>query len=148
MPLKGIPSSLTPELLYAIARMGHGDRLVIADSNFPSDSIASHGIVKIPIRVHGSTSSLLHDILQLFPLDSYDPQGICVMDRVPQDKERDLDVPAYAAIARECQRPVEQLTYLERYQFYELAKQSFCVIQTDDSTLYANVIISKGVIGP
>jgi L-fucose mutarotase len=147
MPLKGIPSSLTPELLYAMARMGHGDKLVIADSNFPSDYISSHGIVKIPIRVHGSTASLLHDILQLFPLDTYDLNGVCVMDRVPQDKERGLEVPAYAAIANECGRPVEELSYLERYEFYELAKKSFCVIQTDDSTLYANVIISKGVIG-
>jgi L-fucose mutarotase len=71
------------------------------------------------------------------------------MDRAPQDQEKGLEVPAYAALAEECNRKaVEELTFLERYEFYELAKQCFCVIQTDDSALYANVIISKGVIGP
>jgi L-fucose mutarotase len=148
MPLKGIPLSLTPELLYALARMGHGDMLVIGDGNFPSDSIASHGQVKLPIRVHGSTSSILHDILQLFPLDSYDPKGVCVMDRVPHDKEGGLQVPAYEAIATECGLASNELNYVERYEFYELAKQCFCVIQTDDSALYANVIIRKGVLSP
>lgn len=146
MPLKGIPTSITPELLYHIARMGHGDRLIIADHNFPSDSIASSCVVKDPIRVHGTTSSLLHDILQLLPLDTYDPYGICVMDRVQKDKDRELYVPAYEAIASECGITSDKLTYLERYEFYNLAKQCFCVIQTDDSTLYANVMISKGVI--
>jgi L-fucose mutarotase len=146
MPLKGIPLSLTPELLYALARMGHGDMVVIGDGNFPSDFIASYGQVKIPIRVRGSTSSILHDVLQLFPLDSYDPSGVCVMDRVANDKERGLHVPAYEAIATECGLTSNQLTYVERYEFYELAKRCFCVIQTDDSTLYANVIIRKGVL--
>ena len=40
MPLIGIPDSITPELLYGLAKMGHGDRLVIADANFPLDSVA------------------------------------------------------------------------------------------------------------
>lgn len=147
MPLKGIPGSITPELLYALARMGHGDRIIIADSNFPSDSIAMNCIVKTPIRVHGTTAAILHDILQLFPLDTYDSYGICVMDRVQKDKESGLHVPAYGAIAQVCDIPAETLTYLERGEFYNLAKYCFCVIQTDDSTLYANVMISKGVIG-
>ncbi len=53
MPLKGIPESITPELLYALAKMGHGDRIVIADANFPSDSVAKETVIGVPIRVTG-----------------------------------------------------------------------------------------------
>lgn len=148
MPLIGIPKSITPELLYTIAKMGHGDRLVIADANFPSDSIAINNIIKEPIRITGiSTSQLLIDILKLFPLDTYDEYGICVMNRVSKDIERGLNVPAYELIASAAEIEVDNLNYIERFNFYELAKNSFCVVQTDDSALYANIIISKGVIG-
>lgn len=73
--------------------MGHGDVIVIADANFPSDATASNAIIKTPIRVHGSTADILKDILQLMPLDTYVERPISVMDRVPSDKERDLEVP-------------------------------------------------------
>ena len=147
MPLIGVPKSITPEVLYAIARMGHGDKLVIADANFPSDSIASSNIIKQPLRVSGSTNQILSDLLTLFPIDSYDESGVCVMNRVPCDIERNLDVPAYELIATTANIPSNKLSYIERYDFYELAKKCFCVVQTDDSALYANIIISKGVIG-
>jgi L-fucose mutarotase len=147
MPLKGIPVSITPELLYALAKMGHGDSIVIADANFPSDSVASHCIIKTPVRVSGSTSSILKDILNLLPLDAYHPSGIFVMDRVQPDKDRGLVVPAYEAIATVTEVDVSSgLSYVERFDFYEKAKTAFCVVQTDDRTLYANVIVCKGVV--
>eukprot|EP01041_Mallomonas_annulata_P000988 gene988-1934_t len=143
MPLKGIPDTITPELLYAIARMGHGDSLVIADSNFPSDSIALNCTVNTPIRIHGSTSKILNDILILFPLDTYAENAVIVMDRVQSDKDKNLDVPAYSALKESAHC---DLHFMERFEFYEAAKKTFCVIQTNDSALYANVIIFKGVL--
>ena len=146
MPLIGIPNSITPELLYALARMGHGDTIVIADANFPSDSIANNSVIKLPIRVKGTTSKILKDILTLIPLDTYSPSPIQVMDRVDSDKASNLYVPAYELLANASNVNINSLTYVERFEFYKQAKNSFCVIQTDDSTLYANVIVSKGVI--
>jgi L-fucose mutarotase len=68
------------------------------------------------------------------------------MDRVQSDKDRGLLVPAYAAIASVASIPAESLDYVERFAFYDLAKSSFVVIQTNDRSLYANVIIQKGVV--
>jgi L-fucose mutarotase len=144
MPLLGIPASITPELLYTLSKMGHGDMLVIADANFPSDTVASGCVVGSPVRVHGITSELLKDILQLFPLDQYEQFPVKVMDRVDSDKAKGLVVPAYEAISTVTNG--KELEYVERFAFYELAKKAFAVVQTNDYSLYANVIIMKGVI--
>lgn len=146
MPLTGIPTRINAEFLYVLARMGHGDKLCIADANFPSDSIASNCVIKTPIRVSGLTSEVLHDILQLMPLDQYVAKPLKVMDRVPSDKEKNLHVPAYEFLSKVSGQSVDNIDYIERFQFYEDAKQCFAVIQTDDKTLYANAIILKGVI--
>ena len=152
MPLKGVPDIIHADFLYQLARMGHGDYLVIADSNFPSDATAAHCVQKTVIRAHGTTADILADILQLMPLDQYVPLPIKVMDRVPADKERDLKVPAYEAISiaawgkDHASYKDKQLDYVERFEFYEKAKGAFFVIQSDDNSLYANLIVSKGVI--
>lgn len=127
--------------------MGHGDFLVIADANFPSDAIArSLRENNLPIRVSGSTADVLADILKLIPLDQYVEKPIVVMDRVPDDKARNLHVPAYERLALAAETTPASLEYLERFAFYELAKKAFAVVQTDDRTLYANAIVYKGVI--
>lgn len=147
MPLKGVPKSISPELLFAIAKMGHGDQLVLADANFPSDSVAQHCTITAPIRVLGNTDDILRDLLQLFPLDQYTNYSALMMDRVDSDKARDLVVEAYRTtgetVAPHSSLPVE---LVERFAFYERAKKSFVVVQTSDARLYANIIVSKGVI--
>ena len=146
MPLIGIPDLINPELLYALAKAGHGDKIVIADANFPSDTIAATATITNPIRVQGSTSDVLRDILKLLPLDQYMTHPIAVMDRVESDKKRGLEVPAYEAFATVTNKYIDDLEYVERFDFYEKAKGAFVVIQTNDKTLYANAIIYKGVI--
>ena len=138
---------ISADLLYVLAKMGHGDYLVIADANFPSDSISSTCIVTSPVRVTGvSTTTLLQHILTLMPLDQYVERPLAVMDRVPRDQERGLNVPTYADAAAVAGLPVQGLDYIERFAFYEKAKKAFAVIQTDDTALYANLIIFKGVV--
>ena len=146
MPLLNVPNSITPELLYALAKMGHGDTLVIADANFPSDSTAAHAVIKDVIRVHGTTAEILADILHLMPLDTYASWPVYVMDRVQSDKDRSLAVPAYSALAKAAKIEESALGFVERFAFYEQAKRAFVVVQTDDRSLYANAIVSKGVI--
>jgi L-fucose mutarotase len=144
--LYNVPQNISPEILYALARCGHGDSIVIADANFPSDSVAISTTLKVPLRMNGSTSEALRDILCLMPLDQYMANPVVVMDRVPSDKEKNLQVPAYGCLAKEAKTTEDNLEYKERFAFYEAAKTSFCVIQTNDRSLYANAIIYKGVI--
>ena len=98
--LIGIPVRINADLLFVLAKMGHGDKIVIADANFPSDSTATSCVHKEVIRVSGKTSEVLDDILKLIPLDQYVDYSVAVMDRVESDKEKDLHVPAYDAIAK------------------------------------------------
>ena len=152
MPLKGIPDSISPDLLFALAKMGHGDELVIADANFPSDSVATSTTLGAPIRVGGvTTAQLLNDILVLLPLDQYKENPVAMMDRVDSDKAKDLTVPAYGDILTLVNLHGPSggetgLEYVERFAFYERAKKAFCVVQTTDRALYANCIVSKGVL--
>ena len=129
--LIGIPSSITPEFIYALAKMGHGDLIVIADSNFPSDSVASNCVVKSPIRVHGKTSDILKDILKLIPFDRYSSTPVSVMDRVESDKVANLKVETYEVVENMLNSFNEgaKLDYIERMEFYEVAKKAFVVIQ-------------------
>lgn len=110
------------------------------------DSVAAHCCVKEVVRVSGTTSSILKDVLELLPLDEYDPLPVAVMDRCQGDKDNNLQVNAYASIAAATNMQIEELHFVERFEFYEYAKKSFVVIQTDDASKYANVIVRRGVM--
>ncbi|XP_077310974.1 fucose mutarotase isoform X1 [Lithobates pipiens] len=147
--LKGIPSVLSPELLYTLARMGHGDEIVLADANFPVSSISRSGPELI--RADGlGIPRLLEAILQLFPMDTYVPEPAAVMDLVDSDKERGLKVPVWDEYKRllckaGCEAPLEKV---ERFSFYERAKHAFAVVATGETALYGNLILKKGVLSP
>uniref|UniRef100_A0A3Q3WY96 Fucose mutarotase n=1 Tax=Mola mola TaxID=94237 RepID=A0A3Q3WY96_MOLML len=147
--LKGIPSVLSPELLYALAKMGHGDELVLADANFPSSSICACGPREI--RADGlGIPQLLEAILRLMPLDTYVTSPAAVMDLVDSDKQRGLPVPVwdtYTQLLSEagCQKPLEMVG---RFAFYERAKKAYAVVATGETALYGNLILTKGVIPP
>ena len=137
--LKGIPSILSPELLKILMEMGHGDELVISDGNFPAASMA-----KRLVRLDGHAScKVLEAILQLFPLDTYAPP-VYLMDKVPGDT---VQTPIWEAY-RKITAPFTdaQPVFLERYAFYERAKQAYAVVYTGETALYANIILKKGVI--
>ncbi|XP_043842505.1 fucose mutarotase isoform X2 [Dromiciops gliroides] len=90
--LKGIPALLSPELLFALAKMGHGDEIVLADANFPTSSICRCG--PLEVRADGlSIPQLLESILKLLPLDTYEPNSVVVMDLVESDKAKGLQTP-------------------------------------------------------
>ena len=139
--LKGIPAILSPKLLKVLMEMGHGDTLVIADGNFPGASMA-----KRLIRLDGhGVPDLLDAILQLFPLDRYVPEAVQLMKVVDGDP---VDTPIWDTYRKiiAAHEPKAAIGFVERFAFYELAKQAYCVIQTGESALYANVLLQKGVI--
>ena len=145
MPLKGIPSRINADLLYVLAKMGHGDSVCLADANFPADSIASFTVIKSPVRITGLTSEVLKDILCLMPLDQYIDKPLKVMDRVPNDKTKNLHVPAYELLSQAAGfENVDLLDYVERFQFYEEAKvfiKNHLIINiiTTEYTNYSNI---------
>ena len=93
--------------------------------------------------MNGTTSFILQEILRLMPLDQYISHPCAVMDRVQSDKDKNIDVPAYKQLAEVAGK---DLQYIERFQFYDMAKEAFVVVQSNDTSLYANCIIYKGVV--
>ncbi|XP_030235219.1 fucose mutarotase [Gadus morhua] len=148
MVLKGIPAVLSPELLYALAKMGHGDELVLADVNFPVSSVCGHGPKEI--RADGlGIPLLLEAILKLFPLDTYVSCPAAVMALVEADVRSGLEVPVwrrYGHLVNQALQMQKSLEQVERFAFYERAKKAFAVVATGETSIYGNLILKKGII--
>ncbi len=143
--LKGIPKILSPELLKVLCEMGHSDRLVISDGNFPAESMGKDAIV---IRCDGhGVPELLDAILQVFPLDTYVENPVNLMEVVPGDN---VETPIWDTykeiIARYDGRGADCVANIERFRFYEEAKTAYAIIATGESALYANIMLQKGVV--
>ena len=143
--LKGIPPILSPEMLKVLCEMGHGDRLVIGDGNFPAESMGKNGIV-LRCDGHGA-AQLLDAILQVFPLDTYVEHPVTLMQVVPGDQ---VETPIWdeykAIIAAHDARGGATVQNIERFAFYDQAKTAYAVIATGEKALYANLILQKGVV--
>ena len=143
--LKGIPKILSPELLKVLAEMGHSDTIVLADANFPAESMGKNSKV---IRADGhGVCELLDAILTLFPLDSYVDAPVRLMEVMANDP---VETPIWedykAIVTRYDDRGERAVDTVERFAFYEEAKKAYAIVATGESALYANVILQKGVI--
>ena len=145
--LKGIPAILSPALLKVLCEMGHSDTIVIADGNFPAETIGRDAIV---IRADGhGVPELLEAILQVFPLDTYVEKPVSLMQVVPGDTVQTPIWDAYKKIVSEQDtRGNEVFEEVERFAFYEKAKKAYAIIATGETALYANIILQKGVVTP
>lgn len=143
--LKNIPAILSPVLLKALCEMGHSDRLVIADGNFPAESIGRNAIV-IRLDGHG-VSEILDAVLQVFPLDTYVSHPASLMQKVPGDT---VATPIWdefrEIISKYDNRGSEAIGSIERFEFYEQAKSCYLIIASSEKALYANIMLQKGVI--
>lgn len=141
--LKGISKILSPELLKILCEMGHGDEIVIADANFPS---ANYG--KRVIRADGiSGIDMLNAVLSVFPLDTYSEPNMILMQLM------DCDVgkinPEIWAKYKEIALKNDDNTKIgniDRFEFYDRAKEAYAVIATGEEAVYANILLKKGVI--
>ena len=143
--LKGIPKILSPELLKVLCEMGHSDRLVIADGNFPSESIGKNAKV---IRCDGhGVPELLEAILTVFPLDTYVENPVSLMQVMPGDN---VETPIWdeyrEIISKYDERGEKAIGQTERFAFYDEAKTAYAIIATGESALYANIMLQKGVV--
>ena len=143
--LKNIPAILSPELLKVLCAMGHSDRIVIADGNFPAESIGKNAIV---IRADGhGVPELLDAILTLFPLDTYTEKPVSLMGVMPGDPAKTPIWDEYRAIvAKHDPRGADAIGTIERFAFYEEARSAYAIIATGEKAVYANVMLQKGVV--
>lgn len=143
--LKGIPPIISPELLKVLCEMGHSDTIVIADGNFPAETIGKAAKV---IRADGhGVPELLEAILKLFPLDTYVEKPVSLMQVTPGD---DVETPIWDTyrklVAQVDERGEKAFEEVERFEFYERAKKAYAVIATGETAIYANIMLQKGVI--
>ena len=143
--LKGVPKILSPELLKVLCEMGHSDRIVLSDGNFPAESMGKDCKV---IRCDGhGVPELLEAILEVFPLDTYTEKPVNLMEVVPGDTVETPIWDTYKEIVGKYdKRGSEAVGNIERFAFYEEAKKAYAIVATGEKALYANVILQKGVV--
>lgn len=143
--LKGISTMLSPDLLKVLCEMGHSDTIVIADGNFPAQTMGKNGIV---LRMDGhGVPEILEAILEVFPLDQYVDQPVSLMERVPGDNADVSIWKTYEKMIEKAEvRGAGVIKKLERFEFYEEAKKAYCIIATSETSQYANVILQKGCV--
>lgn len=146
--LKNIPPILSPELLKVLCEMGHSDRICIGDGNFPGAAMAkAEGAIFLRADGHG-VPELLDAILQVIPLDTYVEKPAILMEKMDCDK--DLTIPVWQTykdiVAKYDDRGADAVGNIDRFDFYDEAKKCYCIIQTGETEIYANIILQKGVI--
>ena len=146
--LKNIPTILSPDLLKVLCEMGHSDRICISDGNFPGAAMAkAKNAIFLRADGHG-VPELLEAILQVIPTDTYVEKPVLLMDKMECDK--DLEIPIWDTykqiVAKYDARGEAAVGNIDRFDFYDEAKDCYCIIQTGETAIYANVIVQKGVI--
>jgi L-fucose mutarotase len=147
--LKSIDPTLNADVLYALRAMGHGDDLVLCDTNFPADAVARQTVLGRLLRIDNVTAGrAARAILSVLPLDSFIEKPALRMEIVGQPGE----IPP---VQQEVQKEIDAahgrplpMGSVERFAFYDLAKKAYCVIQTGERRFYGCFIFKKGVIAP
>jgi L-fucose mutarotase len=147
--LKGINALLNAEVLHALRAMGHGDDLIIADANFPCQSVATQTALGRLLRIDGaSAADAVAAVLSLMPLDSFIDDAAVRMEVVgAPDEIPPVQGEVQAAIDAAEGKPWPMVS-LERHDFYARAKAAYCVIQTGERRFYGCFALTKGVIPP
>lgn len=138
--VKGVSKIISPELLKILCEMGHGDEIIIADWNFPSASMGKR-VVRAD-AVGGE--EMLSAVLDLIPLDTYAEDNFVMMQLTGNDTVAPPIWEKYRAIAHAKDDNVKE-AQIDRFDFYERTKNAYAVIATGETSLYACIILKKGV---
>ena len=139
--LIGISPVISPELLAVLARMGHGDEIVLADAHFPGETFNDH-----VLRADGvGIPPLLDGILPLFILDQYVDNPLIMMAAVTGDTLDPTVETSYRAVVDKHWPDTSAIERIDRFAFYERAKDAFAVVMTGETAKYGNIILKKGV---
>ena len=139
--LKGISPIISPDLLSVLARMGHGDEIIFADAHFPGETFNTNVLradgIKIP--------DLLEAVLPLFELDSYVDAPLVMMAAVKGDSLDPTVEASYLEKIKLTNPQISGTARIDRFDFYERAKNAFAVVMTGETAKYGNILIKKGV---
>jgi L-fucose mutarotase len=139
--LKGISPLLSPELLGELARMGHGDEIVLADAHFPGESMG-----RIVLRADGlKIADLLDAILPLFELDAYAEDPLVMMAPVEGDTLDESVEQSYRAAIDRHAPDAPAISRIDRFAFYDRAREAYAVVMTGETAKYGNILLKKGV---
>ena len=145
--LKGINPLLNADVLRVLRAMGHGDDLIIADTNFPSDSVARQTIYGKLLRIDASAADVVQAVLSVMPIDTFVDDAAARMEVVDEPK-------TILPVMTEVQDKVSvaggpnPMLPIERFSFYDRSKKAYAVIQTGERRFYGCFAFRKGVIGP
>ncbi len=147
--LKGLDPRLNADVLYVLRAMGHGDRLILADTNFPADSVASETVHGELLRMENLTAAQVADaVLSVLPLDTFIDEFAGRMEVVGQpDEIPQVQAEVQDVLDKADGRP-DRMVGIERFAFYSMAKDSYAVIQTGERRFYGCFMFVKGVIPP
>lgn len=147
--LKGLDPRLNAEVLYALRAMGHGDVLIVADTNFPSDSVARETVLGDLLRMDNlSAAEAVEALLSVMTLDTFVDDFAGRMEIVD-------DPNTVPPVQEEVQKAIDHaegehrpMVSIERFAFYDLAREAYAVIQTGERRFYGCFMLRKGVIPP
>jgi len=144
--LKGIDPILNADVLYALRAMGHGDDLIISDTNFPADSVARETTLGEILRIDRPAAEVIEAVLSLYPIDTFVDDAAARMEVVD---EPDTILPVMEEVqAKVTAAGGPTMIGVERFAFYDRAKQAYAVIQTGERRFYGCFALRKGVIPP
>ncbi|MDC0042824.1 ribose ABC transporter [Paracoccaceae bacterium] len=145
--LKGIDPLLNADVLRVLRAMGHGDDLIITDTNFPSDSVARQTVYGSLLRIDASAADVVQAVLSVMPIDTFVDDAAARMEVVDEPK-------TILPVMTEVQDKVSavdgpnRMLPIERFSFYDRAKNAYAIIQTGERRFYGCFAFRKGVIGP
>ena len=145
--LKGIDPLLNADVLRVLRAMGHGDDLIITDTNFPSDSVARQTVYGSLLRIDASAADVVQAVLSVMPIDTFVDDAAARMEVVDEPK-------TILPVMTEVQDKVSavdgpnRMLPIERFSFYDRSKKAYAVIQTGERRFYGCFAFRKGVIGP
>ena len=147
--LKNVNPKLNAEVLFALRAMGHGDTLVVADTNFPSDQVSRSTVLGKLLRMDNLTAAeAIEAILSVFPLDEFVDDFAMRMEIVGEPNTIPQVQAEVQKVINEAEGKTRTMVSVERFDFYDLSRQAYAVIQTGERRFYGCFILRKGVIPP
>ena len=148
--LKLINPSLNADVLHALRSMGHGDELILCDTNFPADSVARATVLGKLLHMDNLTvPQAAKAILSVLPLDSFVEQPVLRMQVVGKpDEVLPIMTEVQAVIDDAEGKGRYPMGSIERFAFYERAQRAYCVIRTGERRFYGCFVLKKGVVSP
>jgi L-fucose mutarotase len=147
--LKGLDPRLNADILWVLKSMGHGDAIIVADLNFPADQVARSTVYGEVLRMDNLNSAeAVEAVLSLMPLDTFVDDFAGRMEMVGDPVTVPQVQQEVQAVIDAAEGKARQMIGIERFAFYDTARQCYAVIQTGERRFYGCFLLRKGVIPP